>query len=242
MSPNPWLIPVVTGLALAIVYVLPKASEMADSAALMELPEASGDWWLEPQPASMEEIGTLGAETAFAKATCLRPRPGEFTGIGRRVYDLIDLSIVLSGSDLNTSIHRPERCMPAQGHLITASADVVLRTHAGHEFKAKRLRSVKTLPGAERGVPGRRVECVTYYFFVGHDRITNDHLERTLVDMKDRLLRGMDQRWAYVSATAMFGELPWTGKPVSEEEADAGIREFLSELADEQIDWSRVNG
>ncbi len=82
--------------------------------------------------------------------------------------------------------------------------------------------------------------CVTYYFFVGHDRVTNDHLERTLVDMKDRLLRGMDQRWAYVSASMWYGKLPWIDKEVTEAEADEKLRKFVTGFAENQIDWDQV--
>ena len=29
----------------------------------------------------------------------------------------VEISIVYSGADMNSSIHRPERCLPSQGHL-----------------------------------------------------------------------------------------------------------------------------
>ena len=175
-------------------------------------------------------------DTGFSKAICRRARPGEVSFDGRLIPDHIDLSIVLSGHDMNSSIHRPERCMPAQGHDITSSSNVAFRMENGHSFKAKRLHSVKSVPGTEEGSV-LKYNCVTYYFFVGHDQITNDHLERTLIDMKDRLVHGVDQRWAYLSASMLYGKLPWVQKEITEAEADEKLRKFIEEFVANQVDW-----
>lgn len=241
MKWNAWWLPLLMGGVLSVVYVLPKAGKTAESAVKMELPGSTGGWSLEKLSASQDEIKILSDDTEFAKAICLRPRPGELTLDGYRVPDRVDLSVVLSGHDLNNSIHRPERCMPAQGHSINASGDVTLRMDNGLDFKAKRLRSVQSLKDPKTGRVVANYNCVTYYFFVGHDRITNDHLERTLIDMKDRLVRGMDQRWAYVSASMWFGNIPWiAGKEVTEAEADEKLRKFLAGFSENQIDWHQV--
>lgn len=240
MNWKPWLLPLVTGATLGMIHVLPKAGDTASSAAGMELPGFLGAWELQRQAASESEIKTLGAETAFSKALCLKSRWGELGPGFSLVKDRIDLSIVLSGSDLNTSIHRPERCMPAQGHVLTDSRKVRIAMDGGRSFDARRLLSVKSEKSPEAGGEAVDHNCVTYYFFVGHDRVTHDHLERTFIDMKDRLVRGMDQRWAYVSATMKYGKLAWIGREVSEAEADAKLREFLADLAARQIDWGRV--
>ena len=58
--------------------------------------------------------------------------------------------------------------------------------------------------------------------------------------MKDRLVLGMDQRWAYVSASMWYGKVPWIENEVSIEEADAKLREFLSQFGEEQIDWDMI--
>jgi hypothetical protein len=241
MKWNAWFLPLVLGCALGAVYVLPQAGKTAPSAVKMELPGSTGGWSFEKIPASEDEIKTLSGDTEFSKAVCLRPRPGEVNLDGYLIPDRVDLSIVLSGHDLNNSIHRPERCMPAQGHAITDSRNVILKLGNGREFEAKRLRSVQTLkrPGDQKVVA--QFNCVTYYFFVGHDRITHDHLERTLIDMKDRLVHGRDQRWAYVSASMWFGRIPWIeDKEVSETEADEKLRKFLTGFAANQIDWDQV--
>ena len=235
-----WLLPLVMGVSLGSVYFLPVAGKTAQSAVIMTLPESFEDWTFRTIPPSMDELSTLERDTEFAKAICLRPRKGEYSVDGHAIPDRLDLSIVLSGNDLNNSIHRPERCMPAQGHSIIASSVIPLKSTGGQEFDVKRLRSKQTIKPAKEGDPVLEFNCITYYFFVGHDRITNDHLQRTLIDMKDRLVRGMDQRWAYVSVSMWFGKIPWIEEEVSESEADEKIRGFLTEFAGSQIDWTQV--
>lgn len=240
MKAKAWILPLLMGVGLAAVYVLPQAGSTEQSAVSMELPDSSQGWEFHRQAPSEMEVNTL-KDTEFSKAICFRPRPGEVNLYGNPVNDRVDLSVVLSGHDLNTSIHRPERCMPAQGHRITASEDVVLSLENGRSFKAKRLRSVQDIKDLETGEIIARPNCLTYYFFVGHDEITNDHLERTLIDMKDRLMRGMDQRWAYVSASMWYGKLPWSDEPVSEEEADKKLRKFVDKFSEEQINWQQIH-
>jgi hypothetical protein len=107
----------------------------------------------------------------------------------------------------------------------------------------KRLVSVQSLQvaGNKEREEYVRYNCLTYYFFVGHDRITNDHLGRTFIDIKDRLVRGMDQRWAYTSVSMWYGKVPWIEKEVTEAEADAKIQKFLTEFSEDQIDWNQIN-
>jgi len=239
MNWNPWILPLAMAGALGAIYVLPKAGATAESAAKMDLPGSSGGWSLENYQPSEAEIKTLGQGTDFSKALCRRARPGEVGLDGYLVPEYIDFSIVLSGHDLNSSIHRPERCMPAQGHRIQDSRSVDLKAPNGQPFKTKRLKSIKLGKGEEKDSV-IEYKCLTYYFFVGHDQITNDHLERTFIDMQDRLIRGLDQRWAYVSASMMYGKLPWNSKEVTIEEADEKLRTFLTKFAEDQVRWEQV--
>lgn len=126
--------------------------------------------------------------------------------------------------------------MPAQGHNILSSTDQKIDLDNGRTIEVKRLRSVQRLPTNQDRTEFVELDAVTYYFFVGHDSITNDHLGRTFVDIKDRLLKGRDQRWAYVSTSMWFGEL--TG--ITEAEADAKLTDFVRGFSEEQIDWDQV--
>lgn len=240
MKRNPWLLPLVLLLSLGLVYVLPKAGKIAESAVKMDLPGYLGGWSFEPLAPTKDEIGTLSKDTRFSKAICSKVRSGQQSLSGDLLFDRLDLSVVLSGHDLNNSIHRPERCMPAQGHAIQSSENVTLKMEDGRELNAKRLHSVQTLKDKETGKAIASFNCLTYYFFVGHDKITNDHLQRTLMDMKDRLVYGRDQRWAYVSTSMWYGKLPWLPEEVTEAEADRKMRKFLSEFGERQIDWDQI--
>lgn len=237
-----WILPLLLGGSLSAIYFLPKVGAVAPSAVRMELPDSSRNWTFEKQVASPDELGALSPDTQFSKAMCFSARPGEINADGYLIPDRVDLSIVLSGADINNSIHRPERCMPAQGHNITSSSDQTLRLSNGLEFDAKRLVSVQS--EKVRSTSGReeyaKRNCLTYYFFVGHDRVTNDHLGRTFLDMKDRLVRGMDQRWAYVTVSMWYGKVPWIKNEVTEAEADAKLRKFLVDLAEKQINWDQI--
>ncbi len=235
------LLPVLLLALLSTIHLLPEAGAMADSAVSLELPDDMSSWRMRNIPASADELAILAQDTKFAKAICLSPRPGEIDmATGYHVPDRIDLSIVLSGHDLNNSIHRPERCMPSQGHVISNSKDFEIELPNGRQIKVRRLLSVQSLPVNEERTEYVSYNCITYYFFVGHHRITQDHLKRTLWDMKDRLLLGMDQRWAYVSASMWYGKVPWIEQEISDEEADAKLREFLTRLAEKQIDWEMI--
>jgi hypothetical protein len=149
----------------------------------------------------------------------------------------IDLSIVLSGTDINNSIHRPERCMPSQGHQIYDAKSDLLKTAAGKTFPVRNLTSLQVVP--LKSGESLKLNCVTFYFFIGQKEITEDHLRRTFIDMRDRLLRGQDQRWAYVSASMWFSEAGEYGL-TSRDNAEKEIRQFLSDLADNNIDWEQI--
>jgi hypothetical protein len=58
--------------------------------------------------------------------------------------------------------------------------------------------------------------------------------------MKDRLLLGIDQRWAYVSASTWYGDIPWVQKKIHLEEADSKLKAFLQEFGEVQIDWGKI--
>ena len=149
MKATPLLLPVFVVAALSSIYFLPTAGEVAQSAVRMELPEEGGGWFFKQQVASEAEKETLAKDTEFSKAICLKPRPGEFDEKGYAIPDRVDLSVVLSGSDINNSIHRPERCMPAQGHNIISSIDRRIDLDNGRTIEVKRLQSVQRIPTNE---------------------------------------------------------------------------------------------
>src|SRR3954469_23336206 len=97
---------------LSSVFLLPKEIKIVPAAISLTLPEFVGSWQGVDQEVSPAEKEILGPDTQFSRK------------IYRRGTDEIYVSIVLSGPDMNTSIHRPERCLPAQGWTITSSEKV----------------------------------------------------------------------------------------------------------------------
>ncbi|BCX48333.1 exosortase A [Haloferula helveola] len=245
---------------MSAIYALPPFKEV-DSALRLELENHLGAWQLDVQPTPEPVRRVLATDTDFSHALCSLKRVEEMSYIwGTAPTDFAQLSIILSGHDLANSIHRPERCLVAQGHrglVVNASA---IQVPAGHTVES--VDSSELNPESGVTVPVTRIlsrrelgygdkddrkfidqHCVTYYFFVGKDRITADHTERTLIDIKDRVLKGEAQRWSFVMCTMVYlpGEDREIGDPPDLEIADTKIRQLLTELAEENIDWSRIS-
>lgn len=235
------LLPLVLGAVMSSVFLMPKAGKIAESAIRMNLPEKLGEWEFEVTQASTKEVATLDKETEFSKAICHAPIPYSYQTDGTRNQKRIELSVVLSGTDINNSIHRPERCMPSQGHQIYDAKSDFLNTTRGRTFPIRDLTSLQVVPLDPKGEKTARFNCVTVYFFVGQHQITENHLRRTFIDMRDRLLRGQDQRWAYVSASMWFSETG-DGSLPTRAGAEKEIRQFLADLADRNIDWQEIAG
>jgi len=225
---------------LSTAFLLPDFRQ-TPSAIRMEIPEKLGGWTTEKIPETEAERKTLAPDTKFSKAFCLKPRDGESSFFYTGPQDAAHISIVLSGFDLANSIHRPERCMPAQGHEIYGSEKLRVELKGERQVPVRRLLSIKT-DKDEKGIVKAKYNTVTYYFFVGHERITENHTRRTLYDMQDRLMKGEAQGWAYISVTMGFSnEKPGLSGGLPDfETADRAVRQLLGELAASNIAWEQV--
>jgi hypothetical protein len=212
-----------------------------ESAISLEIPKSLAGWECRPATETKAERDTLAPDTKFSKADCFREKPGKRSYFQTDIpHQYADISIVLSGYDLANSIHRPERCMPAQGHLIHSSEKQQVEVKGHGVFPVRRLLSTK-----EDVKDGRLItqDCVTYYFFVGHDRITEDHTRRTIFDISDRMFKGQAQRWAYVSVSTQY-----RGNRTSAEglpdlaEADVSLQQLMSELVEANVAWEQIGG
>lgn len=224
---------------LSAVFLLPDF-KTAESALSREIPGNLGTWTTKSYEPTEAERRTLANDTLFSKAACYRSRTQSF--FDTSAPDRADMSIVMSGIDLANSIHRPERCMPAQGHNIYNSATAVVSVPNGREVPARRLLSVQNVPVDEFGKVVIPRETVTYYFFVGKEQITENHTKRTLIDIEDRLLKGEAQKWAYISVSMWFNGEIGARHPdlLNFDEADQKVRDLLGELAEKNIDWSKI--
>src|SRR5688572_9429625 len=101
------LLTVVT-LGFSAVFLLPKSSAQPFGIKL-ELARHVDGWFGEDEEITQTELDTLGKGTEFARKRYrndyLLRAPG---------YSVL-VSIVLSGHDMSNIIHRPERCLAAQG-------------------------------------------------------------------------------------------------------------------------------
>jgi EpsI family protein len=204
------------------VFLLPAAAKSQPVGIKLELPQSLGIWYGKEQKISERELQILAPDTEFARK--------EYTN-GRG--DTIVASIVLSGHDPDNSIHRPERCLPAQGWTIADSRTRTIPVDHGEEkLEVNRLHNVREMPTRDgRIVP---VYNLDYYWFVGYHHRTASHLERTWIDIQDRLLKGYNQRWAFVTITSNITEgLSLFGR--SERETDAMLEDFIQHLYPELV-------
>ena len=202
-------------VGLGSVFLLPKGVALQPAGIELSLPEFVGPWYGTEQPIMQAERDSLGPDTEFARRLYTN-------GVGDQLF----VSVVLSGPDMNTSIHRPERCLPAQGWTVTDSTTVKVPTAAG-PLEATRLHNVRTIRLDNERTAS--IYNLSYYWFVGSTRTTASHWQRTLIDIRDRVLKGSNQRWAYVTvaSTVTQGLRPF-GR--SEQETDAIIKGFVAEV------------
>ena len=226
-----WLPPVLLALLLSAVFILPRQEELMESSISPDLPinyDLAGWQGKKIQESEVERI-SLAADTRFSKA--------QYTQARRVFWEQekppVEVSIVYSGSDMNSSIHRPERCLPSQGHVnLQTSASEITQTD-GRTISLTRLTSRVPLPHRADGLT---LNFVSYYVFIGHGTMRHTHLGRTLQDMYDRVAKGYVQRWAYFQANSYWApELNLT-----EEDTDNRVRALISELLPTQINWDEM--
>src|ERR1044071_3378464 len=154
------------------------------------------------------------------------------TEFARKLYtdaagNSIYVSIVLSGADLDNSIHRPERCLPAQGWTIADTRSLEVPLNDGKKLEVTRLHDVRQAP--LRSGEMVSVYNLNYYWFVGYHHLTASHLKRTMIDIQDRVFKGYNQRWAYITVAADItkGFVPFG---LNEAETDAMLRDFIRQI------------
>ncbi len=200
---------------LSAVFALPKHPRLVSPAINLSLPDFVGDWYGTNEEVSEGERQILGPDTQFARKKYTDSRGNE-----------LHVSIVLSGPDMNTSIHRPERCLPAQGWTVTDTKRITIATTSG-EIETTRLHNVRS--GRLNNGQPLTISSLNYYWFVGRSDMTPSHIERTWIDIRDRVLKGYNQQWAYVSV------LSWVSKDFQifgrdENQTDELIRNFIKDL------------
>ena len=209
------LLDVVVLFGLGSIFLLPKRIEMQPAAINAALPTFVGEWYGADQPILQGEKEILGPDTQFVRKLYTNARG-----------DQIFVSVVFSGPDMSTSIHRPERCLPAQGWTVADTKVTKIPVGSG-SLEATRLHNVRHIQTETR--KSLSVYSLDYYWFVGHDAETPSHLQRTWIDIRARVLKGQNQQWAYVTViSAITKGLQPFGR--SEEETDQLIKNFIRDL------------
>ncbi len=216
-------------LTLVTMYVMPSYDDIKPSAISPDLPldyDLEG-WYGRRTQESAAERQALSGDTVFSKGVYVLRRDSE-----EELNPPVNVSIVYSGNDMNNSIHHPERCLPAQGHLNLKGSMRSLKLADGHEITFTRLSSTKLIKGSS----GRFTNHVHYYIFIGHSSIQSTHWDRTLRDMYDRVVGGYVQRWAYLQVGSHWGG----DSPFTEEQCEEHIIRLISELLPRLVDWKAV--
>jgi EpsI family protein len=209
------VVEIVLIIGLCSMFFLPKAPGTSPTGISLNLPIWVGDWIGEDSPVSARELEVLAKDTGFARKIYTSP-----------AGDKIFVSIVLSGDDMTSSIHRPERCLPAQGWSLQDTSQRAIPISDARSLATSRLLSVRMVEGKSQRRP---IKNLTYYWFVGYSDLTASHFTRTMLDLRDRTLHGYNQRWAYVTVAATVTE--GLGRPGrSEAETAKLIESFIGGL------------
>jgi EpsI family protein len=199
------------------VFLLPHSSKTSPAGIAMTLPNVVGMWIGDDAAITQKELDTLAKDTQFVRKI--------YTGPER---DQIFVSIVLSGDDMTNSIHRPERCLPAQGWIVQSSSRRTIPVPGGKLLQATKLKNMQVVETPDK----RRftLNNLDYYWFIGYRDMTASHLKRTEIDLRDRILGGYNQRWAYITVAANVTQ--GLARPERTEEQTAEmIEQFIQQLA-----------
>ena len=169
---------------LSGIFLLPKQLGFQPVGIRLALPETLGEWWGHELAITQQEHDVLGPETEFSRKDYENMRG-----------DHVLVSIVLAGQDMMTSIHRPERCLAAQGWEFKPGGERFVKVPNHGVVPVTRIHN-------HRIVKGELVENICNYWFVGNADLTASHLERVWMDSRDRLFGGYVQRWAMVMISA----------------------------------------
>ena len=206
---------------LGAIFILPRTTLTQPIGIKLELPQFVGKWYGVDQKISERELQMLAADTEFARKVYT-------DAAGNTIY----VSIVLSGADLDNSIHRPERCLPAQGWTIADSRSLQVPLDGGNKLAVTRLHDVRQMPLRT----GEMVSIynLNYYWFVGFHHLTASHMERTMIDIRDRVFKGYNQRWAYITVAADItkGFVPFGH---TEAETDTILQDFIRQMFPELV-------
>lgn len=198
------------------VFVLPRQLGYQPVGMKVELPENMSEWWGRDLEVSEKERTVLGEDTTIA-------RKNYENGRG----DHAVVSLILSGQDMMRNIHRPERCLEAQGWFVKGAQSQTVQVEGFGPITVTRLSNSKTIRVKDKTF---NVDGICYYFFIGATRETGSHLNRVIMDSWDRLAKGYDQRWGMVLINSEITK-PFTRFGRDEKETEEMLRSIIAQVA-----------
>lgn len=155
------------------------------------LPEVLPGFRTQEMKITDEELSMLPKDTSFGRRRFVAP-----DGL------IFDLSVVVMGGD-QSSIHRPQSCMPAQGWTILKQEvdELDLEGASRYVLPFNRLTNAKKVM-----INGQPVdaESLYLYWFTADGKLTASREGRILSTAWHMLTAGEVERWAYVSVHVAF--------------------------------------
>jgi len=207
---------VFSGLIIGLCSVSPNPNAAMQAGVSLDLPDSVLGMSGTTEGMTVAEQKILPTDTQFARKE-YRSAEG----------DQIFCSVVLAGGE-KRSIHRPEICLPGQGWTIKSGEVVPLTMADGRKLSVMKL----NLEREEQVGPDRRIKInsVFMYWFVGKGVTTPYHWRRVFLTSWDRVVRGVNHRWAYVVVTATVTKgLVVGGK--DEMQTQELLKSFISKMA-----------
>ncbi len=253
---------IMAGLGTALA--LPQNFSLRKAAVDMDLPTFVGiPWQGEEGEVSQKELNALAPDTEFSRTNYTSSVTRHREAPSALENDVVEASVVLAGNDLNNSLHRPVRCLTAQGWSIGETRDInySLTLSDGRTvvipMKALDCTYIQPAPPEEEGgksLGSFRTNIVHYYTYVGARKITASEYERTLYDIIDRLTLGQNQRWAFLTFQKEYMTTLIPADGWSEEEratyeefleserqrAREVTEDFMQQILPEMIDLKRI--
>lgn len=145
-------IEVVLLAGFSTIFLLPHTNTGMPSGIAMTLPTFVGGWVGQDAEITAREHEVLAKDTQFA----------------RKIYtdaegDQVVVSIIMSGDDMTSSIHRPERCLPAQGWTLQRSDKEVLQID-GKPLTMTKLHDVRAIEQPDKSRPLTQSQLLLVYW------------------------------------------------------------------------------
>lgn len=227
----PLLLPLILGGLLSLVFFSSRHASSLPPALTPSVPlndELDG-WYGAKQQESNQERLILAKDTQFRKACYFD------YSLGSRANKMpCSLSVVISGKNMNGSIHRPEACLPTQGHFNLKNSTTDFTLENGKSITMMRLSSDLNI-SPDPTTP-EIIHCIHYYIFIGADKMTPIHLERTFYDIKNRIIKGETEGWAYIQVGANYSKIFGT----TEQDAERQLHKLIKQLIPQLIEWDRI--